>query len=81
MPSSAHAWWENACAGWLHNSTILGWVTLGETAKTKENLLTKQQMGYAAVRWWFGGGSIGSGGNKDGLTTDNNNTRTTRQPT
>jgi hypothetical protein len=65
----------------LHNSTILGWATLGETAKTKENLLTKQQMGYAAVRWWFGGGSVGGGGNNDGLMTDNNNTRTTRQPT
>ena len=45
LPYSAHAWWEDACAGWLHNSTILGWAALGEAAKTMQKLLTKQQIG------------------------------------
>ena len=29
-PSLAHAWCEDACAVWLHNSAILGPVGLGE---------------------------------------------------
>jgi len=41
-----HAWWEDACAVWLHNSTILGWVALGEAAKTMDKLTNKQQIGY-----------------------------------
>ncbi len=29
MPSSVHAWWEDACALWLHYSTILVWAVGG----------------------------------------------------
>ena len=36
-----HAWWEDACAVWLHNFTILGWAALGEAAKTMEKLTNK----------------------------------------
>jgi hypothetical protein len=41
LPSSAHASWEDACAVWLHNSTILGWAALGEAVKTMEKLTIK----------------------------------------
>jgi hypothetical protein len=36
LPSSVHAWWEDTCAVWSHNSTILGWAALGEAEKTME---------------------------------------------
>ena len=41
LPSSAHAWWDDACAVWLHNSNILGWAALGEAAKMMEHLTNK----------------------------------------
>jgi len=54
LPSSAHAWWEDACAAvWLHNFTILGWAALGEAAKTMEKLTNKkQQIGYNLANTW-----------------------------
>jgi hypothetical protein len=39
-PSSAHAWWANACVVWLYYSTILGLAALGEAAEMMENFLT-----------------------------------------
>jgi hypothetical protein len=33
--------WEDACAVWLHHSTILGWAALGKAAKTMKKLTNK----------------------------------------
>jgi hypothetical protein len=40
-PSSAHAWWTDACIVWLHYSTILGPVALGEAAEMMEKNANK----------------------------------------
>ncbi len=37
QPSSAHAQWADTCVVWLHYSTILGSVALGEVAEMMEN--------------------------------------------
>jgi hypothetical protein len=40
-PSSAHAWWADACVVWLDYSTILGLAALGEAADMMEKLANK----------------------------------------
>jgi hypothetical protein len=40
-PSSAHAWWADACVVLLHYSTIVGPTALGKAAEMMEKLANK----------------------------------------